>query len=97
MCYCAGHGTPRALARFLGHLAKAYKSASGSGEYLCLLFLAYQSTKESEMQIVISGAISHNTAVSMLDQTSDCGARDFMNSLVSAAEHKQPSEYNGVM
>ena len=64
---------------------------------ICLLFLAYQSTKESEMQIVISGAISHSTAVSMLDQTSDCGARDFMNSLVSAAEHKQPSEYNGVM
>jgi len=53
-----GHGTPRALARFLGHLAKAYKSASGSG------------------------AISHSTAVSMLDQTSDCGARDFMNSLI---------------
>jgi len=53
-----GHGTPRALARFLGHLAKAYKSVSGSG------------------------AISHQTAVSMLDQTSDCGARDFMNSLI---------------
>ena len=48
------------------------------------------------MQIVISGAISHDTAVSMLDQTSDCGARDFMNSFVSAAEHKQPSEYSDV-